>query len=327
METNPELERSMLQRYFTLSCSLLCSCSGAGHGGNSFEEHHAAGADRDHPQLPQGEYDQRAGQARGLAPWGGQRGQRVLWWPGPPPFCIHSCGGRHSWTSPLLWGGSAGWSWLWVRLLPVPVGNWWNTGRISSHPPTHTRLNSLWEPWNPPKDPSESGHLCRSEAKVANKNNFPHDLEICSVTFCIWERTQNFIRRIFSLGQFAECSALFPPCGTLLISFLKRFVSKWRVLDLLLPNNGFIFVCKKCSWNLRKQSQPQAMPETNISYNIHISSLVLLLALSCTFQYDNLLVFKVLWQFQVLCIFVKTCESWWSNRQLNCRERQWNKLR
>ena len=193
-------------------------CSGAGHGGNSFEEHHAAGADRDHPQLPQGEYDQRAGQARGLAPWGGQRGQRVLWWPGPPPFCIHSCGGRHSWTSPLLWGGSAGWSWLWVRLLPVPVGNWWNTGRFSSDPPTHTRLNSLWEPWNPPKDPSESGHLCRSEAKVANKNNFPHDLEICSVTFCIWERTQNFIRRIFSLGQFAECSALFPPCGTLLIS-------------------------------------------------------------------------------------------------------------
>ena len=51
----------------------FAACSGAGHGGNSFEEHHAAGADRDHPQLPQGEYHQRARQARGPPPRGGQQ--------------------------------------------------------------------------------------------------------------------------------------------------------------------------------------------------------------------------------------------------------------
>ena len=65
-------------------------------------------------------------------------------------------------------------------------------------------------PESPPMDPFETAGNCagaevKQNGEVANKNNFPADLEICSVTFCILERTENFIRK-FSLGQFDECS-------------------------------------------------------------------------------------------------------------------------
>ena len=78
----------------------------------------------------------------------------------------------------------------------------------------------------------------KQNGELANKNNFPADLEICSVTFCILERTENFIRK-FSLGQFdecSECSFIAEPSSS--PSFIKRFVEIFfKVLDLFLQKH------------------------------------------------------------------------------------------
>merc|ERR1712083_1089132 len=72
----------------------------------------------------------------------------------------------------------------------------------------------------------------KQNGELANKNNFPADLEICSVTFCIRERTENFIKK-FSLEQFDECSYSFPPFTRELLNFFIRlvFAKAWNFLQ------------------------------------------------------------------------------------------------
>ena len=130
----------------------------------------------------------------------------------------------------------------------------------------------------------------KQNGELANKNNFPADLEICSVTFCILERTENFIRK-FSLGQFdecSECSFIAEPSSS--PSFIKRFVEIFfKVLDLFLQKHDIFCKIDPKGWAKIEanwmQNQPVKIKYQHLSF-LSSSSFVLLIMLCCTFQYD-----------------------------------------
>ena len=170
METNPELERSMLQRYFTLSCSLLCLLLRSRAWWKLFRR---TSRGRGWPRPP----STTSGWVPPTCPAGSRtsppRRPTMTPSPGSCPPCPRWWGEAPPDPSPPLGLGP---SWMGLTLGPMGPSSsskkkLKKRGRNCSRP-FHINLSSPCErergPWKPPNGPIwNCGQLCRgrSEAK------------------------------------------------------------------------------------------------------------------------------------------------------------------